>query len=459
MAAFLDWRASQATPSYAEALGDAIALAELIGRGEVLDETGVAAAFAAPAAGTVKFKEAHEFLRQKVSLPTQVWTDTLHQAHDRAFVIAGADSVALVEDMRSALEKAMRGGGGLEAFRRSFDEIVEREGWSYKGGRNWRTRVIYDTNLRTAHMAGRLKQMRDPDVVKARPYWRYVHGETREPKQPRDEHLAWDGMVLPHDDPVWKMIYPPNGWKCSCGVVTVSEAGLKRLGKTEPDPSPKLNYRSVKDPTTGDRVRVPKGVDFGWGYQPGQTWEAGLVPRELQRPLSLHQPDLPLPVVPPLSSLGRPFAAQRMKSGQAPEVYAERFLSRFGAAIGRAVVHRDRAGQAVLISEDLFKTADGKWKVTKFGREADIDRLAEGVFDPDEIWVDWAEMPDGSVRLVRRYLRWHPATAAFTGFTWSPRGWSGVTSFSANKRGGRGEPDMKYLERQRRGALMFRRGK
>ncbi|WP_171182161.1 DUF935 family protein [Ruegeria sp. HKCCD8929] len=453
--ALLDWQTRLVDEiPYAEALGDALALAELIGRGEVLDEDGPA--LAEPKVGTVTFNEAQEFHRQKVSLPSRVWTDTLHQAHDRAFVVAGADSVSLVEDLRGALDKAMNGGGGLEGFRKQFDEIVTRHGWDYNGGRNWRTRVIYDTNLRAAHQAGRLKQMRDPDVVKLRPYWRYVHAETREPKQPREVHLAWDGKVFRHDDPIWSMIYPPNGWKCSCGVQAISVAGLKLLGKDGPDTAPALKMRKVQDPTTGERIEVPEGIDFGWGYQPGDTWERGIVPRELQKPLNPTQPDLPLPVSPPLADLGRPFASPVLPEGREPEFYVQRFLQRFGADIGRGVLHRDRAGQAIVISDQLFRNADGAWKVLKFGRAVDAERLAEAIFDPDEIWVDWVDMPDGTRRLVRRYLRWDPEISTYSAFNWMSGAWFGATSFSPTK-GRRNKPDVKYLERHRRGALIFRR--
>lgn len=451
----LDWQKDQGTPDYTEGLGDALAIMDLVGRSDVLnelDDTG----FADPSIGTLTFKEAQEFLRQKVSLPSKVWTETLHQAHDRAFVVAGADSVALVEDLRKALDRAINEGGGLNAFRQSFDEIIERTGWDYNGGRNWRTRVIYDTNLRTAHQAGRLKQMRDPDVVKQRPYWKYVHAETREPKQPRDEHVALDGMVFAWDDPIWDFIFPPNGWKCSCGVITVSRAGLKRLGKTGPDKAPKLKMRKHRDPTTGDMVSVPEGIDFGWGYQPGHTWENGLVPREWQKPLSIVQPDLPLPVVPPLGDLGRSFASSKLPAGKKPEFYVSSFLQRFGATIELARMFRDKAGQAVLISSDLFKTGDGRWKVLKFGRATEIDQLAEAIFDPDEIWTDWAELPDGSRRLVRRYLRWDTKTATFSAFEWGVKGWSGVTSFTPT-RGRKQNPDLNYLEKHRRGALIYRR--
>lgn len=454
--ALAKWQGKTERDGYAAALGDAFALAELIGRAEVMDEID-GAAFSEPVAGTVKFTEAHDFLRQKVSLPTKRWTDTLHAAHDRAFVVAGADSVSLVEDIRGALDRAMNGGGGLEAFRKEFDEIVLRTGWQYNGGRNWRTRVIYDTNLRMAHQAGRLKQMRHPDVVKMRPFWRYIHAEIRQPKEPREEHLAWDGMVFRHDDPIWERIYPPNGWKCSCGVATVSRAGLKRLGKDGPDTPPELKMRKVKDPSTGEWVEVPEGIDFGFGYQPGDTWERGLVPRELQKPLSLAEPELPLPVSPSLDELGRPFASAELPAGKEPEFYVARFLSRFGASVDRGTMFRDRAGHAVVISDQLFRNAAGEWKAMKRDRAVQVERFAEALFDPDEIWVDWGVDSQGRYRLVRRYLRWDPALAAFALFEWSGSGWTGLTLFDPRK-GRANRPRLEYLERARRGALLFRRG-
>lgn len=453
--ALLDWQAQRAAAGYVDDLADAIALADLKGRADVLDE-GDDPEFTEPMVGTLTFKEAQEFFRQKVSLPSKVWTETLHQAHDRAFVVAGADSVSLVEDLRGALDRAITSGGGLEAFRKDFDEIIERTGWTYNGGRNWRTRVIYDTNLRAAHQAGRLKQMRDPELLKLRPYWGYVHAETREPKEPRDEHVALDGKVFMHDDPIWDVIYPPNGWKCSCGVKALSAAGLKRLGKDAPDPTPSLKTKKVKDPTTGEWVSIPEAVDFGWGYQPGHSWERGLVPRELQQPLALANPDLPLPVSPPLTELGRPFAAPELPPGKSADFYVSRFLSRFGASIGQGVMYRDKAGQAVLISDQLFQNMDGNWKSMKRGRELQLERLAEAIFDPDEIWVDWGAGPDGTRRLVRKYLRWNPALSAFSMFEWSARGWSGLTSFDPRS-GRQGKPSRGYLEKSRRGALIYRR--
>ena len=181
------------------------------------------------------------------------------------------------------------------------------------------------------------------------------------------------------------------------------------------------------------------------------------MPRELQKPLALAQPELPLPVSPPLSELSRPFTAPELQSGRDPEFYVSRFLQRFGASIDTGVMHRDKAGQAILISDDLFRNADGRWKITKFGRAEQAERLAEAIFDPDEIWVDWEIHPTtGDAVIVRRYLRWDPDLSAFSVFEWSRRGWYGRTAFPP-ARGKRNKPDQKYLEARRRGALLYRR--
>ncbi|MCE5333195.1 MAG: phage head morphogenesis protein [Desulfobacteraceae bacterium] len=130
----------------------------------------------------IPFDEAIDFFRQKVRIPTEAWTDIREGMHSRAFVIAGGMRDDLLSDFQTAIMKGLQGGTTLAEFRKDFDEIVRRHGWSYKGGRGWRTSVIYNTNLRTAYQAGHFKQMTDPDVILARPYWRYsavMDGRTR----------------------------------------------------------------------------------------------------------------------------------------------------------------------------------------------------------------------------------------------------------------------------------------
>lgn len=252
-----------------DALGPALIAAELAGRYDVLEEP-VVLASAAAEHSRLPFAEQIAFFRSKLSLPTESWTDIVHDAHDRAFVVAGAAHADLVEDLRRAVDSPIAEGTTLAQFRRDFDAIVAKHGWSYKGGRTWRTRVIYETNVRTSYAAGRYGQMKE--IADRRPYWRYRHSHASE--HPRQQHLAWDGMVLRHDDPWWNTNYPTNGWGCKCYVEALSDRDLERLRKSGPDKAPPLNMQTVTIGQKGPNprtVQVPEGIDPGWGYAPGQS--------------------------------------------------------------------------------------------------------------------------------------------------------------------------------------------
>lgn len=217
---------------------------------------------------SLPFKEQIAFFRRKLNLPTEAWTDIFNEQHDHAFVVAGANRDDLVADFRAAVDKVISQGTTLADFRKDFDAIVAKYGWSYNGGRNWRSRVIYETNLRTSYAAGRYEQLQ---AVKAlRPYWRYRHSDSV--LHPRPMHLAWNGLVLHADDPWWQTHFPPNGWGCECTVESLSDRDLVKLGKSGPDTAPSVDMQTV---TVGQKgpsprtVETPAGVDPGFGYQPG----------------------------------------------------------------------------------------------------------------------------------------------------------------------------------------------
>jgi hypothetical protein len=217
--------------------------------------------------GSLPFDEAIDFLRGKVNIPTEHWDDLWQGMHARGFMVAGAAKTELLSDFRSAVDKVISKGTTLEDFRKDFDRIVETHGWSYKGGRNWRTEVIFSTNIRTAYAAGRYKQMTDPDVLAYRPYWQYRHGASR---VPRPLHLSWDGLVLPSDDPWWDDHYPPKGWGCSCRVFPLSDRDMAKQGKDGFDQAPDNGTYEWVD--RNDVVHeIPNGVDPGWNYNVGKA--------------------------------------------------------------------------------------------------------------------------------------------------------------------------------------------
>ena len=211
------------------------------------------------------------FFRRKLGnlVPTQRWDDLRREQHDTAFMVAGAQKADLLTDLAAAVDRGVSEGKSLDAFRKDFRAIVERHGWhgwtgeDTKGGRAWRTRTIYRTNASTSYSAGRYAQLVEGNF----PLWVYFHGNSKEPRQ---EHLDWNGLALPPDHVFWITRYPPSAWGCSCYVVGARSArGVRRLGG---DPDKKLpDGWDAIDPKTG----APIGVGKNWDYAPG----AGVAPQ------------------------------------------------------------------------------------------------------------------------------------------------------------------------------------
>jgi len=419
------------------------------------------------------FEEAFKYLKQKIRQPTKHWRDIDGRAHDRAFVVAGATKDAFLVDIHNAIIEAVADGMRGEEFYKRFEEIVAAHGWTgWTGektpeGRAWRARVIYETNIRTAYAAGRWKQMTDPKMVKVRPYWQYKHGFLRTPKIPRQDHIALDGVVLDWDNPIWKVIYPPNGWGCSCGVQPLSRRQLAQLGKTGPDETPKLTYKKIKEPRTGEMIEVPDGIGFGWDHAPGADWADGLVPAELQVPLPEKNtiPDgqrgLPVPDnLPALSSYARESNIAPLKPDQSPEYYVDAILHQFGASRGPdgAKLIRDKSGHFAIISDALFKDYQGNWKVFKADRATEYAQAIEALTDPDEIWVNWDKnLQTGVTNIRKRYLRYNAGKQSLAVFEWGNDGWEGTTLFVASSSDKKKRD--KYIEKQRSGNLLWRRVK
>jgi hypothetical protein len=217
------------------------------------------------------FQEQSDFLRAKLDLPTERWDDIETAAHDRAFIVAGAQKADLLADLHAEVVRAIESGEGLESFRKRFFKIVEANGWTgwtgegTKGGRAWRSRVIYETNLLTSYSAGRLRQLKEGGFT----HFLYKHSELS--AKPRPEHLAWDGLVLEAGHAFWQTHYPPNGWGCRCRVVGVMSPEEARDLGGRPDKRLPMGWDEPVGPG-GE----PAGIDKGWSYQPGGNTDTSL---------------------------------------------------------------------------------------------------------------------------------------------------------------------------------------
>jgi len=221
--------------------------------------------------------EAIAFFESKGYHITFDWYEMWQEAHDRAFTVAKAMRQDILEDIRAEVNKAISEGTTLSEFRANLEPTLQRKGWwgrkvigdrEVQLGSPYRLRTIFQTNVNVAYQAGRYKQMTDPDVLSARPYFMY---DAVNDSRTRPQHLGWDGLVLPADDPFWDTHYPPNGWGCRCSVVSVSPEEMEAEDLTVSSRPGKETYEWV-NPATGVVEDVPEGIDPGWAYNPGKDF-------------------------------------------------------------------------------------------------------------------------------------------------------------------------------------------
>ncbi|OBY58231.1 PBECR2 nuclease fold domain-containing protein [Pseudomonas sp. AU12215] len=356
-------------------------------------------------ATSLQFAEQNQFFRRKLNLPTNAWTDIYTRDHDYAFVVAGANRDDLVQDFRQAVEKAIADGTTLEEFRKDFDRIVAKYGWSYHGGRNWRSRVIYETNMRSSYMAGRLEQLMA--VREERPYWQYLHSDAVE--HPRPEHESWNGLILRWDDPWWQYHFPINAWGCQCSVRALSEDDLRRMGKTGPDEAPPIVWQTRtigQNSPDGPRVvEVPQGIDPGFEYMPGQARLESEVPFPRG---GGPEPGLPNHLQPDPLPPARPVPASQVLGEEILDTDAiKRFLQPLGASLDKPAVFQDVVGQRLVVGKEMFiSPASGELVIQQPGLAKKWLLLAaETLRRPTEVWVrlDWVESLKKAV-VRRRYL-------------------------------------------------------
>ncbi|WP_022944654.1 phage minor head protein [Pseudoalteromonas ruthenica] len=233
--------------------------------------------------------DAVAYFKSKGYAVTDEWHDMLTHAHSKAFTVARASSMDILSAIRSQLDQALSDGLTAKQFKEQLTPTLQKLGWWGKTkndqgdeiqlGSPRRLDTIYRVNMQTAYMAGRYRRLLARS--KTHPYWQYVaidDGVTR------PEHARLRGRVFRWDDPIWSVIYPPNGWGCRCRVRALTEAQVRERGLTVEDGSGYIQEFDAEliSQESGEvktvphaRVKLPGGdvmtPDLGWAYSPGQS--------------------------------------------------------------------------------------------------------------------------------------------------------------------------------------------
>ena len=191
-----------------------------------------------------------EFWKQRAKLTDEEAKALGEEAKYRAFYVTGLAQHDLVQMVSDGIEEALKNGETLSDFKKRILGAIQSQGWHGS-----RVENIFRTNVQTAYAAGRYTKMQA--VKKIRPYWQYI---AIMDSRVRPSHAVMNGKVYPADHAFWNNNYPPNGFRCRCGVRSLSARQVKDMGlKVE-----------TELPKTG-------GADKGFQNNPGKHWaETGL---------------------------------------------------------------------------------------------------------------------------------------------------------------------------------------
>jgi SPP1 gp7 family putative phage head morphogenesis protein len=235
-------------------------------------------------------EEAIKLLESKGLVVSDSWRDLWKSAHARAFTVARTAGFDVLGDIRSALTDVLDKGLTFEWFEKQITPVLQAKGWwgkaidpetgeilkNYEGtsraveyGSPRRLQLIYAQNTQVAFMAGRYQAMME--ATGTHPYWQYVAVLD---SRTRPAHRALHGRVFRHDDPVWAVAYPPNGWRCRCRVRPLSEARLTSEKLQVSEGAGHIHTLEVKRRDAQvDTVKYIKLPGMKTGFKPDVGWD------------------------------------------------------------------------------------------------------------------------------------------------------------------------------------------
>jgi len=256
-----------------------------------------------------------DYLEAKKLKPGFSYLDVWREEHLTAFTVAKVMEKDVLKDVKDSLAAALREGMTFREWAKDIKPTLDKSGWSNYVGDNQKPRrlaTIFDANMRTARAVGQWGRITRAE--RTHPYLQYNLGPS---KVHREQHKAWEGLILPVTDSFWRVAMPPNGYGCRCHVRQLTQEEAFSLGG--PSQSPDLQLVKWENPKTGASVEVPEGIQPGWDFNPGaisrddlnsritDSASAPTKPEEQHTPVVPTEPPVQLPLpIPANIKLGAP---------------------------------------------------------------------------------------------------------------------------------------------------------
>lgn len=246
--------------------------------------------------GTIQPRDAiAAFERRNLLEPSFRWQDVWQEEHTRCLAVAGVQRLDVLQVFKDALDERLKNGGTLADFSKAVRPALVAKGfWGdvevtdpatgenrFTRFDNSRLQLIYSVNVRQSFAAGQWARI---ERNKAR--MPFIIYRTMDDDHVRPAHAAWNNLVLPVDHPFWATHFPPCGWRCRCKAFAIDQAGIDRLiaaGKKLQFEAPTEQLVNYVNPRTGEVAAVPRGIDPGFGYNPGKDRDEELYQQMLRK--------------------------------------------------------------------------------------------------------------------------------------------------------------------------------
>lgn len=247
--------------------------------------------------------------------------DLWQDQHGRAFTISRLARADLLEALQKSLAQSVAGDLNRKDWIDNAEKLLKNAGWwgskevtDPRTGELLKTRfnharlqLIFDTNVRQAQAAGQWQRLLRNRRI--HPYARYV---CMDDDRVRPLHRSWHNVTLPLDDPWWQTHRPPNGYRCRCRIIGVSQRDYDRgevlsrpgaeirgeeTGENAPivrqpmrKTAPQDGFTNWTNPSTGEVKRIPAGIDPGFDYNAGTVGESQAFKALIERKLAALEP-------------------------------------------------------------------------------------------------------------------------------------------------------------------------
>ncbi|WP_151769294.1 phage head morphogenesis protein [Acinetobacter junii] len=186
----------------------------------------------------VPFLEAIQYAQlKKIVLPDEFYSLDL-RTRQYASTVSFLTSLEQINTVMHAVNKSIADGSTFNDFQKlvAESEIILPE--SYLDN-------VFRTNIQSAYAHGRWQQQQRNKA--ARPYLMY---SAIDDSRVRPSHIAMNRIIRHIDDPFWLIWYPPNGFRCRCTVIALTEKQALKYGITSDEDLPDV------------------AVDLGWSTNP-----------------------------------------------------------------------------------------------------------------------------------------------------------------------------------------------